>query len=356
MRFIAKNSITMNKAVVFLTFLIVLAACKSKKTPDVSGIKIDLKVNRFEQDFFAIDTNNIPASFDKLAVKYPSFLGDYLGNILGLPPMNDTSTAAFAAIRQFIRDYKPIKDSADKLFVNFDRYAKEIEQGLKYVKHYFPNYNTPLVINSFIGPMDAYYMAPLGGYGDVLTSEGLASGLQLHLGANSSIYHTQMAESLYPNYISRRFTPETIVVNSMKNIIDDIYPEKLAGKAMVEQMVEKGKRLYVLDQILPNTDDTLKIGYTSSQLKGCYSNEGGIWNFFLTNNLLYNNEPAILKNYMGDSPNTQELGPNSPGYIGLFVGWQIVKKYMDKHEDIELMQLLQTDARKIFEESKYRPK
>lgn len=346
----------MRNLVLTLLILSFLAACNGKKTPDVSGIKIDLKVNRFEQDFFAIDTNNIPASFNQLSKKYPTFLSDFLGNILGLPPMSDTSQQAFDAVKQFLRDYRPVKDSADKIFRNFEPYAKEIEQGLKYVKHYFPQYKTPTVINTFIGPMDAYYMAPLGGYGDVLTSEGLASGLQLHLGGSSSLYHSQMAESLYPTYISKKFTPETIVVNNMKNIIDDIYPEKLNGKAMVEQMVEKGKRLYVLDKLLPNTADTLKIGYSSNQLKGCYSNEGGIWNFFLTNNYLYNNEQAILKNYLGDSPNTQELGPNAPGFIGLFVGWQIVKKYMEKHEDMPLMQLLQTDARKIFEESKYRPK
>jgi hypothetical protein len=162
------------------TFLILsfLAACNDKKTPDVSGIKIELKVNRFEEDFFSIDTNNIPASFNKLSQKYPTFLSDFLGNILGLPPMSDTSQQAFDAVKQFLRDYRPVKDSADKIFKNFDSYTKEIEQGLKYVKHYFPQYKVPAVINTFIGPMDAYYMAPLGGYGDVMTSEGLASGLQ----------------------------------------------------------------------------------------------------------------------------------------------------------------------------------
>ncbi len=33
-------------------------------------------------------------------------------------------------------------------------------------------------------------------------------------------------------------------------------------------MIEKGKRLYVLDKILPNTADTLKTGYTAAQLTG----------------------------------------------------------------------------------------
>lgn len=59
---------------------------------------------------------------------------------------------------------------------------------------------------------------------------------------------------------------------------------------------------------------------------------------------------------MGDAPKTEELGEGSPGYIGLFTGWQIVKKYMDKHADLKLPELLQTPPMKIFEESKYKPK
>jgi hypothetical protein len=120
-------------------------------------------------------------------------------------------------------------------------------------------------------------------------------------------------------------------------------------------MVEKGKRLYVLDKILPNTADTLKTGYTAAQLKGCYENEGMIWNFFLTNNLLFNIEPVNIKSFMEEAPSTPELGDRSPGAIGIFVGWQIVKKYMQKYPELSLNELLNTDARKIFEESKYRP-
>ena len=121
-------------------------------------------------------------------------------------------------------------------------------------------------------------------------------------------------------------------------------------------MVEKGKRMYLLDKLMPETEDTLKTGYTKKQLEGCYENEGLIWNFFLTNNLLNNNEPGVVKNYIGESPNTPEFGEGAPGNIGMFVGWQIVKKYMDKNSSVTLQTLMQTDARKIYEESKYRPK
>jgi hypothetical protein len=91
-------------------------------------------------------------------------------------------------------------------------------------------------------------------------------------------------------------------------------------------------------------------------LKGCYNNEGNIWNFFLTNSLLDSKDPDIIKDYMDESPNTPAIGENSPGFIGLFVGWQIAKTYMSKNPSLTLTDLLRTDDRKIFEETRYHPK
>ena len=122
-------------------------------------------------------------------------------------------------------------------------------------------------------------------------------------------------------------------------------------------MIEEGKRMYVLDNVLPETADSLKTGYTASQLKGCYDNEAAIWNFFIGNNLLYVNDPLQIRDYTNDAPRTETLGPDSPGNIGLFVGWQIVKKWMsEKGSAVDMQQLLQTDAKQIFQEAKYKPR
>ncbi len=50
-----------------------------------------------------------------------------------------------------------------------------------------------------------------------------------------------------------------------------------------------------------------------------------------------------------------ELGEASPGNIGSFAGWQIVKRYMNKNQDSTLLQLMHTDAEIIFQQAKYRP-
>jgi hypothetical protein len=187
-------------------------------------------------------------------------------------------------------------------------------------------------------------------------NEGMATGLQLHLGSQFSFYQSEMGQGLYPTYVSRRFTKETIVSNNFKNIVDELCGAEKRYAVLIDQMVDKGKRLYLLDKLLPYTEDTIKIGYTRRQLQGCYENEGKIWNYFVTNSLLLQTDPSIIKDYMGDAPKTQMLGDESPGFIGLFVGWQMVKKYMDKFPETSLDQLIGLEPRKVYEGSKYRPK
>lgn len=347
----------MKKTAVVLLLATGLYACKDKKAPDVSGISINLTVQRYEQDFFGADTNRLPVALHEMAGKYGGFTNDFANHILGIGSQDAGVAPAdpIAAMKRFINDYRPIKDSADKLFKDFSPYEQEIRKGLQYVRYYFPAYRLPEKVITFVGPMDASFDAALGKYGDVITPDGLAIGLQLHLGSNFSMYQSEMGQQLYPTYISRRFSPEYIPVNCMKNIIDDIYPEKGGSLDLVSLMIEKGKRLHTLEMFLPYTADSLLTGFTAKQLKFCDANEAAIWNFFLTNSLLYKTEPDLIREYVSDAPFTQAMGKNSPGFVGMWVGRQIIRKYLSKHPDLTLQQLLQTDPRKIFEESKYKP-
>lgn len=346
----------MKKTSLLLLTSIILFSCKNKTGPDVSGIKVDIRTVRFEKEFFSIDTNNTGPSLQKIFNSHPAFFRDFTQHILGLPPITDSGAQAIRAIRQFLHDYTPVYDSVMKVFPDFNKEEEQITNHLRYVKYYFPKYQLPASIITFIGPMDAFFQGSTGGYGDAITTEGLAVGLQLHLGSNFSMYNSEMGLSLFPSYISRKFTPEYIPVNCIKNIIDDMFPDQSSDKTLIEQMVEKGKRIYLARKLMPNTHDTLIIGYTSPQLEGCKKNERLIWQYFVKNGLVFNNDPSLIKNYIGDSPNTPEFGEGAPGNIGLYIGWQIVNSYMEKNENRPLAELMSTDARKLFEESKYRPK
>jgi hypothetical protein len=333
--------------VLFASLFVCIYSCSGdkKNIPDVSNIKVQIDVKRFDKDFFSIDTNNIEVSITKLQQQYPHFLTDYLYNILGLEPIPDSVTKK---VKRFIYDYDPIYKSVQSSFASTDKMQKDIIKGLRFVKHYFPDYKLPEHIITFVGPIE--------GYANVLTNEGLAVGLQLYLGKDYSVYKTDYVREVYAEYQSRRFEPSYIPVNCMKNVIDELYPQTNPDQPLIYQMIEAGKRLYMLDQFLPETADSLKTGYTQSQLDGCYASEASIWNFFLQNNLLYSTDPSQVRDYVTDGPKTELLGDASPGFIGQFVGWQIVKKWINVDSKRTLPILIKTPAKQIFEEAKYKPR
>jgi hypothetical protein len=330
---------------VILFGLIFFACNNDEHAPDVSNIKISTELKRFDKDLFAIDTNNIDASLNKLQQQYGSFLNDYLYNIMVLPPQPDSVAKK---IKMFLHDYHFVFDSVQQQFNSFDKEFDQVKKGLQYVQYYFPQYRLPANIITFVGPVE--------GYANVLTESGLAVGLQLYLGKNFPVYRSEFITQVYPDYQQRRFQPAYIPVNCMKNIISDIYPEKNGNDPLVYQMIDAGKRLFLLEHFLPGLADSLKTGYTQQQLSDCYEHEADIWNYFVQNNLLFVTDPLQTRDYMQDAPYTQAFGNNSPGFIGQFIGWQIVKKWMKAHPQVASPQLLSIPEKQVYEEAKYKPR
>jgi hypothetical protein len=342
----------MKKYFVVLLMGLVFFSCNSSNSkPDVSSISIQLETLRFDQDLFMLDTNQFSVGMQHLQLKYPEFLPDFLNNVLGVSP-NEPQFETI--VKKYIHDFKPIYSLSNQKFKDFSKYSNQVKELLQYTKYYFLKYRLPQKLITFIGPMDAFYENALGWSGDIYSNAGLGVGLQLHLGSNASIY--EQAENMgYPVYISRRFNPETIVVNCAINIIDDFMPEIAQSENLITQMVDKGKRMYILDKLLPDIADSLKIGYTSNQLKGCQKNEAMVWNVFIQDNLLFETDYPRIKGFLTDGPNTPELGDQSPGNIALFAGWQLVKSYMEHHPKTTMPQLLAINGQRLYEESKYKP-
>ncbi len=333
--------------IVVLAITLFLFSCtNADKIPDISHIKINLTTDRFEKKLFDTSASSLTAYLQRLESSNPSFTATYLKTILNADPQWPSDTTA-AFVNGFVKAFRPVYDSAEKIFNDFSPYETEIKKGLQFVKHYFPGYKVPEKIITYIGPLD--------GYGDIISEEGFLIGLHHHLGKNYSLYKTELVQQTYPEYISSRFEPDYIAVNCMKNIVLDIYPEKESDKALINLMIERGKRLYILSKFLPATDEYKLIGYTDEQIKDCYKHEAAIWDLFVKNSYLQTTDKNISKNFIDEGPKTQELGEGAPGNIGSFAGWQIIKKYMQKNPSTSLQQLIGLDEETIFQAAKYKP-
>ncbi len=340
-------------AVLFSIILILFSCSNDNKGPDVSNIKVDVPVERFDRDFFSMDTIGIEKGLATLATKYPDLVPIFINNILGI-----MDTPQTIGVIRFITQNKFLADSANKSFENMSDIKKVFEQAFRYVKYYYPEYKIPKLV-TIVGPPDAFAKKANGELTtNFLTDDFLGISLQFYLGSDFSLYNDPFyVANIAPQYISRRFDKKYIVADAMKLIADDISPDKSLGKGLIEQMIEKGKQLWLLDKFMPATHDSIKTGYTKDQLSWCKANEGLIWNEIITTEKdLYTKDPLTLQNYIGEAPFTQSLGPQSPGNIGQWIGWRIVKKFAEKNASLSVADVLKNDARKILEEAKYKPK
>jgi hypothetical protein len=329
----------------FFAITLLLAACRhDDKHPDISKVKVDLTMERFEQSFYRMDSNQIAAGLTNLRNSFPGFYGFYMNELVGINPADSNGQKV---VRLMLHDYGPINDSLQRQYRDLGWLQNELTTGFRYVKYYYPDFPTPRIA-TFVGPLDAP--------GALMSYPYLGIGLHLFAGKDFSVYQDQAVRQLYPEYISRRFSKEYITAQCMTVTARELYPDQSTGKPLLDQIIEKGKQWYLLDHFLPDAPDSVKTGFTGAQLAWLKENEGNVWGFLLGNENLYSIEPSTLQTYLGEAPFTQGLPDAAPGNIGPWVGWQIIKKYAEKKGFPPVKQLLATPAKTIYEESKYKPK
>jgi gliding motility-associated lipoprotein GldB len=333
---------------IYLIFLCVLTfiSCKQGNKPDVSGINLDIKIRRFDQDLFAGKNKNISETDQLLKKKYGLFYDDYVHRMVG-----DPSYSSEAILNTLYKDqaYTDLSRETDSVFKDMTPVEHELTQAFKYIKYYYPKIKVPQFI-SFISGFSV--QTPIGD-----TYMGI--GLDMFLGKNSKFYKA-IVKSV-PLYLSRRFSPEYIVPRLTETYArEELFRQRDENRSLLAKMVENGKILYFMDQVLPDAQsDAVKIGYTEKQLTWCKTYEGAIWAYFIENNLLFETDFQKIQMYVSEAPFTPGLGDKneSAPKLAVWTGWQIVRKYMKENPDITLQELMSDqDAQKILSSSKYKPK
>lgn len=339
-----------------LLFFAGISCTNSNGKPNVSDIKVNVKMERFDKDFFAIDTNRIDQSLNELQRKYPSFLPLYSEFLSPINAMATQQGKTYEqAVKIFYNSIKPLADAVEKKYKNLDNVRSGLEQSFKYIKHYYPSFKIPNVIVSVesFNPDD-----PQEVYGTTYYQDTLIISLQMFLGSDFAGYDPVQ----YPDYLRRRFNEDYIVPNSIRSIANHIYTDNGESTSLIEQMIERGKQWYLLDKFLPEASDTLKTGYSKNQTEFIKKNEGNIWGEFLQSTPdPYTVDQERMKNYLGEGPFTQDMphdlqGNGTPGNIGQWIGWRIVQKFAENKPKMTLQEILTTPAKMIFQEAKYKPK
>ncbi|MHC0446058.1 gliding motility lipoprotein GldB [Flavobacterium sp. 3-218] len=298
---------------------------KSKVEKEVEEIPVDIKVERFDKVFFETK----PQDLAKVKKQYPFFFPGNDDNVW-IQKMNDPI-------------WREVYQEVQKKYSNFEPVRKEFNELFQHIKYYFPKTKIPKVI-TVIGEMD-YNAKSI--YADSL----VVVALELYLGKEHKFY--EFPNYLKENFEERQIMPDVVSSFSYRNIQNSI------DKSLVSQMVFEGKQLYAKDLLLPEYTDAEKMGYTPEQIKWCEENEAYMWRYFIENEMLYSDDPKLNARFIAPAPFSKfflEIDNDSPGRVGAWIGWQMVRSYMKNNSDVSLAELFKLQPKEIFEKSKYKPK
>lgn len=331
------------KNLFFLLACIIVLLTSCKQNPfkvDLSETQMNLTFHRFGDDLFALA--DAPAEkLSELTSQYPSVLPLFGAEVIriGLP-----ADSGFTEILStFIKDslMLQVKRKAD-LAINQDEIKEGLTESFRYFHYYFPDRIVPEVFTCISGFNQSI----------IMTDSLLGIGLDKYLGRDSE-YYPQLG---IPQYQRLNMHPEKIVPDAMYAWCMSEFPFSGYGPQLIDRMIYEGKLLYLLDATLPDTPDSLKIGFTGKQMDFCKEREGAMWTYLAEYKMLFSTERMDIKRYVDDAPYTSSFTADSPGRTGAWLGWQIVKSYMRQHPDITIPQLIEEkDCKKILNQSGYQP-
>jgi len=329
----------------FLLVILAIASCKNDSDvfiPDVSEVNVDFEVIRFEDK---MQTRSI----DQLLAEYPAFANTFFTSIIPVKRQPDYQ-AAMDTIMQNPR-FQNLIDTTLLIHADLDKTMGELEKSFKYLHYYLPEIDIPDIYTFVSGfEYQRFLMADSG------QNNLIGLGLDMFLGHTFPYASVSPENPAFSNYLTRTFDKEHLPRKVNELLLEDFLP-KTEKNQMLDQMIFNGKKLYLLDHILPHTSDHIVMEYTPEQWTWAQENELEMWAFFLKENLFYENSSQKIKKYLSPSPSSPGMPPSAPGRTGNYIGWQIVKSYMKRHPETTIAELISLNkAQEFLQKSKYKPR
>ncbi|MDG1476007.1 MAG: hypothetical protein P8Q14_02570 [Vicingaceae bacterium] len=331
------------KTLITLVLITTILSCGNNPLDiDVSKVDVKLSVKRFDQDLFQYKNGITPENVGELNTKYGLFLQDFTQSVINIGSIKHEDINK--RLNAFTNDtyINEVKTDVANVYTDFSVYENELNEAFKHYKHYFPKKNIPEIITY------------VSGFNYAITTDKayLGIGLDMFLGSDYKAY----AQLGLPKYKTAFMSKKGLVAGALLGWVATEFELKEKNADLLTEIIHQGKTLYLMDALMPKAPNTIKINYNETQLNWCRANAEPVWFYFIDNKLLYTKDTKEIIKYMGEAPFIQGFPEGSPGRIGHWVGWQIVKAYMKKNPNITIEQLMNNNnAQEILNKSKYKP-
>ena len=315
----------------FLGFLL-LESCDNKVVPNVSSLEPKVIIGHFDHVFFAMDSATLDDNLILLEQEFPKFFESAQNKVDLIARYKDPQ------IRELF-------SAVDSVFTNTTNLSSEIKHAFKYFYYYFPTQDS-LHVYTWVSNFES--LDPI-----IVSGNTLLIGLDLYLGENSHFYKSA------PDYIKQTFEKKYLISDLLHTYFQSNIPIS-NDNTLLASMLYYGKIHYLSSLMMPLSKEAILMNYTNDNMQWCKENEANVWAYFIENKLLFSSKYQNKQRFIEDAPFSKfftNFDAKSPGRIGQWIGWQLVKSYMVANPKVNLNELInEQNAQKILRKSNYKPK
>ena len=293
---------------------------------DIAKIEVVLDVARFDREFAEAG----PADIARLKKKYPYLFPASYADSIWVAKVEDTLQIE-------------ISNEVKKAFPDFGDEEVELRSLFRHIKYYYPQFSLPKIVTV---TSDVDYNNRV-----ILADTLLLVGLDNYLGPSHKFY------KVIPKYMADDLDKKFLVRDVASAFVKKIVPAP-TDRTFLSWMVYYGKELYLKEKLMPLVADDVNIGYAPKQLDWATANEEPVWRYFIEKGVLYDTDSKLGPRFLDPAPFSKfqlELDNESPDMIGRFIGWQIVRAFMENNTE-DLHAMLALSEEEIFKRSQYKPR
>ncbi|MBR5298503.1 MAG: gliding motility lipoprotein GldB [Parabacteroides sp.] len=318
-----------------------LLSCQGKQNstqPAITSAE-PIQINRFDKVLFQFIESNDPTVSTQISQNYPQML-----EILGKGILNMQSSQEQGFFEKLLNYYteptlKGLYADAIQQYENLSQIEQDLGNGFAWLKACLPNM-----------PIPAVYMHVSGFNQNVLVGDSLLSiSIDKYLGTDYPLY-----QNFFYDYQRRLMTPLQVVSDYLTGWLMSEYPFEGKENVLLDRMIYEGKIKFIIQQALPELSVETLMGYTESEVQWCKNNEAPLWRAIVERKHLYTPDQMVTSKYFDQAPCTF-LSSDTPGNIGTWMGWQIIKQYMEKNNTTIEALMQNNDSQSILTASHYKP-
>lgn len=313
-------------------FLMISSCSSDRLDVDVSDVKVS--VNFVNMDSIIMNSKT-KSDFDGHSNRWKKSFGelyDYQQYCLSINP--EKTPDVFGILQEFKSDEYIIKLSK-VLRSKFNAKATTknkalLIDGFKHLKYHLPNSKLP---------KNVVFMNTLFTTGVFCTEENVGIGMEWYIGGNHELVK-QVPNSRITSWMKGRMKLEFLERDVVYGWLSTNIVDETKGN-LAEHIIRSGKIMYLTEAAFPELEKNIILRYSKKHYDWALENEYSYWEFLVKEKMLYRVKELDIANMINDGPFTPGIpGDDVPDRLGQFLGWRIVKQYMDENENVSLEQLI----------------